>query len=784
MKTFLNFILLLLCFCFVSSAMAGYQASGKIYTSSGGVKSPASGATGTLSTNNGSSTTPMTTSNQNSNWYAGWSSGDLSGKKMRGSAALGSFMGSHSWYASSTGIDKGKDITLYSGIAINPGLSINADAVAYAGPGPQTPMGVAVVNNTGQTLQVTGYSAEIVFDESKIQLNGAYNVDSFFDVFEVNIPEFPDPPLLPPKKKATVKASATQGVVQFEPGQEIILNCEWEVLPFQARDATYLQISFHLDTVTIPESDAVSHEVEIILGSLEQEDPYLALNTEIDWADVNIAPMLSEEFDGYLMQWQDPENLQYPSLPYPTDPFLPPELYVYEGDGTEGGEPNEPGLVMRWGDDTTADGNYTAAWKYSYGDDPDYTNCIISVTVIAPQFSPTPPNNQINKVSLGMQNIPAIGGAVRSWYWNCGPGQPIPWNTPVTITIDTSKTGVAAATPTATNYVNNPGFNLTTVQYLIFDENANWVGNPQIAPPPGGSGIVGAWNYWHNLSVTPKAGGNAVDSKWHVKYSQPPALWDVNSQPPLIRGWDQLSSFEDVDVMADDWECKDDRPVTDVHWWGSFIGWDKPYPPQGSIPSGFHIGIWTDVAINDPDNQLGYSHPGMLIWENYCDSYVWNYAGIDHDPRDEAVPDEACFQFAQFLSEDEWFYQEPMIEADGQVVPNVYWLSIAPLYPAGVTPEYKWGWKTREKLFNDDACSITAVYSGNWPFQIFDVWATGNELLAMIDGVEESWDLAFELTTNEPDPTPANLSADIDNSGFVDFTDFAILADQWLTAGP
>ena len=35
--------------------------------------------------------------------------------------------------------------------------------------------------------------------------------------------------------------------------------------------------------------------------------------------------------------------------------------------------------------------------------------------------------------------------------------------------------------------------------------------------------------------------------------------------------------------------------------------------------------------------------------------------------------------------------------------------------------------------------------------------------------------------TNEPDDIP---SADLDDSGLVDFADFAIFANQWLTAGP
>jgi hypothetical protein len=43
-----------------------------------------------------------------------------------------------------------------------------------------------------------------------------------------------------------------------------------------------------------------------------------------------------------------------------------------------------------------------------------------------------------------------------------------------------------------------------------------------------------------------------------------------------------------------------------------------------------------------------------------------------------------------------------------------------------------------------------------------------------------SWDLAFELTTNESDPPSADLNID----GIVNLRDLSFLADQWLTAGP
>ena len=157
--------------------------------------------------------------------------------------------------------------------------------------------------------------------------------------------------------------------------------------------------------------------------------------------------------------------------------------------------------------------------------------------------------------------------------------------------------------------------------------------------------------------------------------------------------------------MADDWKCEDDRPITDIHWWGSFLGWTQPHLPP-VLPKAFHIGIWTDVPVGGAGNS--FSHPGTLLWENLCDTAVWNFAGYDLDPRDpcEAMENEACFQWAQFLSQDEWFRQEPM--ADG--MPNIYWLSIAAVYdPCDYQkPDfYPWGWKTRPHVFQDDAVRVT-----------------------------------------------------------------------------
>ena len=320
-------------------------------------------------------------------------------------------------------------------------------------------------------------------------------------------------------------------------------------------------------------------------------------------------------------------------------------------------------------------------------------------------------------------------------------------------------------------------FDITLVTDFIFDENNVLVGSGP-APDPG-SGQVLNWNYWHTLIVTPNttgggSGAGSVNSKWYTKWSQPP----VEFAPSLINGWGELSSYYSQPFMADDWECADTRPITDIHWWGSFIGWTEPSLPP-NLPIAFHIGIWTDVPV-DADNL--FSHPGKLIWENYCDSSIWNFAGYAVNP-DNSNPDrkdEAVFQFAQFLSQDEWFHQEPM-DAD---TPNVYWLSISAIYDPDLQVMYPWGWTTRPYFFNDDAVRTNALQSGTWPPALGDTWADGVPIEYPAD---VSWDLAFELTTNQPsyqdDPIPGDVGgADGVPDGVVDIFDFSIVALNWLNA--
>ncbi len=539
--------------------------------------------------------------------------------------------------------------------------------------------------------------------------------------------------------------------------------------------------------------------------------PSFSLNTYMDWTIGleghecgHVTPVLPHEWDMYMSLWQNRE-LTENDEEYPQNEFKPAEFWVFEGDNDPHdpeGLPNDAGLVMGWGNaDFATDlppGNYASALRYKYGADPDLSNSIITVVVTAPQFGMS---GQITQVSLGLEMPPVGSGIMRSWYWNCGNAitDPIKWGVPTTIKIDTSLTGTTAATPTATNYFNTTvpvAFDITNVLSIIVDENANWVGGPVPSPPPGGPPVF-MWNYWHWLMVSPKT---TLTKGYFTKWSQGPVVIDTGD-PPLFWGWDEPSDYYQGPVVADDWLCKDKRPITDFHWWGSFPGWKEPHPP--CQPKAFHLGIWTDTPAIAGELD-SFSHPDKLVWSHICDNYVWNFAGYDRDPRqfdphsdpgggipgddNTTEPSDSCFQYNQLLSQEDWFYQDT---EEGEE--RIYWLSIAPIWDSTSTCDYQWGWKTRPNFFMDDAVSIQEVVTTSadgtttttWPPTLGSQWAMGVPLQipAYSDpdqsGDAVSWDVAFELTTIEPSYKDNPIPGDLDDDGDVDIVDLSIMAANY-----
>jgi len=247
--------------------------------------------------------------------------------------------------------------------------------------------------------------------------------------------------------------------------------------------------------------------------------PYFSLQSDIDWS----AALGSGEVKPVSpVEWSDWKALNpdfYP-LPY-TSQFVQPELYVYGGGG--GGAFEEPGLVMAWGEAGTTD--YTAAWKYEYGLDPNLAGSTLWCNVLPPQFGGL---GQINGVGLGLVDV---AGNTRTWSWNCA-AVPMPatstiaWNQPWNLSIGPISGVVAPAGPGplppwegpafANNgavwvppvYFSSAGFNPAFTQSIIFIENGQTVG--QIPPPPGAAFIPVLWNFWRNAGIIPEPGTLAM----------------------------------------------------------------------------------------------------------------------------------------------------------------------------------------------------------------------------------------------------------------------------------
>jgi len=238
------------------------------------------------------------------------------------------------------------------------------------------------------------------------------------------------------------------------------------------------------------------------------------------------------------------------------------------------------------------------------------------------------------------------------------------------------------------------------------------------------------------------------------------------SQPPDMEFGVNIQSTESEPLVADDWQCRDPRPVTDVHFWGSYIGWEeknsRPTSPPPGV-EGFVLRIYKDVPAGvDPP----YSHPGTLLHEKKIEVFKENYlTSIQH-------PDET-FEHKFYYSLD---LPEPFVQEEG----TIYWISIAAMMPAD--SRYPWGWETSKIHWNDNACRY---------------WSHNNYWEEILPDMLPGWyphrkvDMAFELTVSFGPPPPLEpvkwqqrpdmeQGLNIISTPIIDPPSMLTVADDWL----
>jgi len=169
------------------------------------------------------------------------------------------------------------------------------------------------------------------------------------------------------------------------------------------------------------------------------------------------------------------------------------------------------------------------------------------------------------------------------------------------------------------------------------------------------------------------------------------------SQPPDMEFGVNIQSTEPEPIVGDDWRCEDPRPVTDVHFWGSYIGWERGRPLPVPTPDppgvrGFKIRIYRDVPAG-VDPGMPWSHPGEPVYEADIENFEERFvASIPH-------PDE--------LFEHKFYYHLDLPRPFEQREGTIYWISISAIMPA--ESQFPWGWETSRTHWNDNAVTGDGV---------------------------------------------------------------------------
>ena len=235
------------------------------------------------------------------------------------------------------------------------------------------------------------------------------------------------------------------------------------------------------------------------------------------------------------------------------------------------------------------------------------------------------------------------------------------------------------------------------------------------------------------------------------KWVQPPDMTpmglDVKATAPII--------------LADDFQCTQTSPITNIQIWGSWLG---DYLPNGNDPTdiSFRLKIHGDIPNPYPDNPQYWSTPAEpILWEKMfsSDSGPTTFTAEPYDtvPDGEGWydPDTGEFNWPADYTVWQYSFNIPLAEAfvqQGTIGnPITYWLALEAFVQ---DPDAHFGWKSSSQHWNDDAvwmyATSTMIDPGNYITNggTISLWSEllyppGHEL------VGQSIDMAFVIA---PEP--------------------------------
>ena len=243
----------------------------------------------------------------------------------------------------------------------------------------------------------------------------------------------------------------------------------------------------------------------------------------------------------------------------------------------------------------------------------------------------------------------------------------------------------------------------------------------------------------------------AQPAKWVQMPAVGPNDWGMNVLASTVWWEDQFGNPIPVQkVLADDFECTETGPITDIHIWGSWLDDFFPYDEAGGIgPDPKNVAFKLSIHKDDPAYAgTDFSRPILPAeWEVtvlpsavrwWADSYedFW-----DPNLNEVIGHDTQVYQYNFFFDEAEAYWQEGTPDA-----PVIYWLNVTAM---PFSEDATFGWKTSHDHWKDDA-----VYWDEGPFGLTDPQEMFDLRPVVGDGITnpyfgESLDMAFVIT---PEP--------------------------------
>jgi hypothetical protein len=187
-----------------------------------------------------------------------------------------------------------------------------------------------------------------------------------------------------------------------------------------------------------------------------------------------------------------------------------------------------------------------------------------------------------------------------------------------------------------------------------------------------------------------------------------PARADWNAGDPYKMHYPQLPKQGGLDVefsastLADDWQCSQSGPVSDIHFWISWM--------QNNVQPIQFVNVQIFSDIPDPDGSgPAYSMPGQQLWNRQFLPHEIAVRDMLPDLQDWYDPSEQWP--SNYGENDHFMWQQinikPIVDPFIQQQGTIYWLAI----DFGTQPFI--GWKESGSThFNDDAVWLDR--GGNW----------------------------------------------------------------------